>query len=331
MRFHSPKLARGTSVLARDHTTTTNNIASVVSVPGAGPIAAALSTLGTGLSLLGRGYVMGRSYCFNTAGSGCDRFNGLSGRHIYNVGLFVNSDAKGVLMSGVGDLLGVFGNASVLVTTRYRSRRAVGGGVTGCGRVFTKRGSVPVNGRPCVHSSTTYCTSSRLTMQLTEVTNTQLRVLRISATGRLRLFGSCSLSRGRVATRTYITRLLFALDSCHALNAHVGYGPTVGGRTSHSTLHTTIGSNLVSIVTASRTPRLLSRGRKNTLGTVSNVPVVRFSLIDVLRLISRKMFALRAVIRGVYRTPTRVCHVGRHNCVHRNCQTSLILMHPSAP
>lgn len=340
MRFHSPKLARGTSVSARDQTTTTKNMASVVSVPGAGPRAAALSTLGTGFSLLTRGYDIGCSYCFKTAGGGCARFSGLSGGHMYKVGLFVKSDAKGVLMSGVGDLLGVFGKASLLVTTRYRGRRAVGGGARGCmGRCVRgcprrccriRRRALPVNCRTGVHSVTTYCRSSRLTMHLTHVTSTHLRVLRVSATERLSLFsGSVPLRRGEVATRTYISRLLFSSSSCLRLNTHVGYGPSVGAGAGQSTLHRTIGSGLVSIVTASRTPRLLGRGRKKPLGTVSNVPVVRFSLIDVLRLIGRNVFAVRGIIRGVYRTPTRVCGVRGHNFVHPNCRTSLMLIHPS--
>lgn len=42
IRFHRPKLAHGTSVRDRDHTTTCNNIASCVRVPGAIPRAARL-------------------------------------------------------------------------------------------------------------------------------------------------------------------------------------------------------------------------------------------------------------------------------------------------
>lgn len=327
IRFHSPKLARGTSVVARDQTTTTNKMASVVSVPGADPRAAALSTLGTGLSRLTRGYSMGCSYCFNTAGGGCPLLRRLSGRHMYNIGLFVNSDANGVLISGVTDLLGVFGKASLLVTARYRSRSVVGSGAIGCLRGCKTSNSMPLGCRPGVHSSRTYCRSSRLTIQLTHVTSTHLRVLRVSASGRLRLFRGVPLSRGQVATRTYITRLLFTSDSCRRLNAHVGYGPTVGGGR-QGTLHSTMGSKLVSSVTASRTPRLVSSGRKNTLGTTSNVPVVRFSLMDVLRLMSRNVFALRGMMRGVYRTPTRVCRVRGHNCVQANGRTSLMLIHP---
>lgn len=45
IRFHRPKLARGNSVTDRDHTTMTNKIAAFVSVPGAGPRAAALTSL----------------------------------------------------------------------------------------------------------------------------------------------------------------------------------------------------------------------------------------------------------------------------------------------
>lgn len=327
MRFHSPKLARGTSVRARDATTTTNNIADFVSVPGAAPRAAALRTLGTGFTSTTAGDIMGCSFCFKTAGAGTSMLPALSGDQMYNIGLFVKTDAKGVLMSHVRMLEGMFTGTNVLVTTRYRRRSVVDTGAATFGRGCKRSPSVGC--RPRVHDTRTYTCSSSLTVQLTGRGGTHLRVLRVDATRRLSLLRSGPLDRGGVATRTYISRLCFCSGSCRALGKHVGYGPSVGASRSQGTLHGTLSAGQVSMVNASRTPRLLGRGRKKTLGTMSNVPVVRFSLMTVVRLMHRNVLDVRRLIRGVYRTPTRLCRVREQNCVHPNCRTSLMLMGPS--
>lgn len=326
IRFHSPNLARGTSVTARATTTTTKKIASFVSVPGYAPRAAALRTLRGGFGSTTAGYVIGCSFCFKTAGGGTSRLGTLSGARMYNIGLFVKTDAKGVLMSHVRTLGGVFSRTNVLVTARYRSRRVVHRGARHFGRRCNR--SLSVSFRPLVHDRRTYCRSSTLTMRLTGRANTHLRVLRVDATHRLNLLRSHPLRRGGVATRTYMSRLVFYSRSCTRFKTHVGYGPDVGAGASHSTLEGTLAAGLVSIVTASRTPRLLDRGRKKTLGTMSNVPALRFSLIDVCRLMRRNVLSVRRLMRGVYRTPTRLCRVDREKFVQPNCRTSLILLGP---
>lgn len=209
---------------------------------------------------------MGCDFFCNTAGSGISSFARLSVRRIPNVGLFVNSDANGVLISGVrslGHIFGATGSLGLPIVARYRSARVVGHGVTRTG-TGCKR-SPTIRRRPRVHDRRTYCRDDGLTIRLTHRFNAHLRVTRIAATQRLRLFtrrgkgtGRCSKSNvplPRVAKRTIVTRLIFSSTSCTAGGTLVGYGPTVGALTSHSTLHGTLDSKAVTAVNASRTPR----------------------------------------------------------------------------
>ncbi len=336
IRFHRPKLARGTSVCARDYTTTTNNIASCVSVPGIMPRAASLRALRRGFSLNTGGDLIGCSFFFKTARAGARLLRRLSMGGVYNMGLFVNDDANGVLMSQRSTLHAVFAQDSLPVVARYRSSTVVTRGLGGDREVCNR--SPTIIRRPRVHDRRTYFHSARLTMTLTHRAKTHLRITRIDATHRLSLFRDAPLCgaaagyiSGHVATRTYVTRLCCASTSCRQLKAHVGYGPTVGASASHRTLHGTLGSKHVSIVNASRTPRLLRRGRNNYIGTISNVPVMRFSLVTVLGLTSRKVLGLRHIIRLVYRTPTQLFSVRKENFVHRKTRTSLMLLHPASP
>lgn len=147
----------------------------------------------------------------------------------------------------------------------------------------------------------------RHSVRVTHGANIRIRFRRIDATvsfSTVHGTGTRNLPVAYRATPRCITLYSRTLLGCNALT---GVGPPLHSRRSHGTAVTTMTSNAISLLTASRTPRAVRRGSLNFLSTPGNVVNLRYTC-NMYRgvLISNNFVSSRHLVRLVSATPTRL-------------------------
>lgn len=321
IRLHSPNRARGRSVVAKYGTTTTNNIADLLTVPGAGPAASDPRVMGCVLSGTGS---TSDHICITTdiAGKlGDRRPASVSTIGDTNTVTLASSNepirGAGCLDSTVGGTPGL----NVAVITRYRSLFLTSNNGVGRNRISRglNIGKVPTNTR-------SYKATERVT--LTTTLSRPVRVYRIDAGADITLVHSTGEENIGIATRATPRCISLASERLLENSTSCEVGPPLEARTSISRVVGKLYSNALSTVTASRTPRAPRRGT-SFMGTPGNSVNVRASFtIYGACLIGANEVALSRLIRGVDIGPTEVLGVGT-NALSINTGTSIILVGPS--
>lgn len=321
VRFHSPKFACGRSLRAKSLTTTTNKFASIVYVTGASPIVSSIPILGR----LVRQRTLRSVRVFRTTTISYK----LGNRRVASVGRLTTTNtykfaSSKVPLGGTTFLCGTVrrtGTLSLPVDLRRRSP------------TFVRAGKV---GRKPMSSTLNVCKSPSVTRRslitesylLTLHSNTRIIVRRVDSKRSIRLMHAFGTVKTGLRTRTAPRRFALASRTMLGCNTLTGVGPPLHARGSHLTVVRNLGSNAVSLVTASRTPRDARRGSHPVARAPDNVVNLRASLtLKVASLMHPKRLALDRLVRGVAVGPTDLCRLP-YNSITRKGSTSLMLFSP---
>lgn len=295
IRFESPKRARGRSVRANSQTTTENNIAAIITVPGAAPMVSDPSHMGCIRGGTGR-LTNVRILRTNTVARKRGKRRLSSVRKVMGTKVPTLSRSNGSIVGAelYGRTVRITRGFGIPVFTRYRSVSLHNSKYVG-----RSRGTQELN-LPNVYGTIRSIVTTESVL-LTERAKTELRLYRYSArniTGVVRVIGRRKLSG--VATRIYPRRFVLASSSVGYSSPGCGVGPPLHAGGSMSTLVQKLGSNSFGIVDASRTPRTIPRGANSVQGTTFNVIKVRADFtLSCATLMRAKVLAVSRLVRGV--------------------------------
>lgn len=331
VHFRDPGLTHKADILSESRAAAAGGVTSIMDMPNTVPQTTSLQALDEKLKLLDERCVVNHSAYFGATNSNYPDFARLDRRRVCGIKLFMGSSTGNMLVDRMESLRAIFGSTDLLIAVHCEDPGIIRQNMEKYKAQFADADDVPVGKHPHIRSAAACYASSSLAVGLAREAGARLHVLHLSTARELKLLQAGPVGDKRITGEACVAHLVFCQADYRTLGTLIKCNPAVKTRADRDALRQAVATDVIDVVATDHAPHLITDKKGGALKAASGMPMVQFSLVSMLQLVSEGVFTLEQVVQKMCHAPATLYNISRRGYLREGYRADLVLVRPASP
>lgn len=300
-------------------------------MPNTLPQTTTLEALDAKLNLLDERCIVNHSAYFGATNNNYGDFARLDRSRVCGIKLFMGSSTGNMLVDRMESLRAIFGSTDLLIAVHCEDPATIRRNMEKYKAQYADEDDVPVSKHPNIRSSAACYASSSLAVKLARETGARLHVLHLSTARELSLLEAGPLSGKKITGEACVAHLLFSQTDYRTLGTLIKCNPAVKTKADRDALRRAVNDDVIDVIATDHAPHLITEKKGGALKAVSGMPMVQFSLVSMLQLVSEGIFTIEKVVEKMCHAPAQLYGICERGFIREGWKADLVLVRPDTP
>ena len=241
------------------------------------------------------------------------------------VKLFMGSSTGNMLVDRRDTLLRLFQEVSLPIMAHCEDTDIINHNMAEAKRLY---GDDPdVVHHPEIRSAEACYKSTSLAVSLAEQTGARLHVAHLTTARELKLFGKSP----RITAEAVIAHLFFSDADYATLGTRIKCNPAVKTAADRDALRRALSDGRITTIGTDHAPHLLADKQGGCAKAASGMPMLQFSLVAMLELVSKGVLTIERMVELMAHNPARLFEVANRGFLRPGYKADIVIVAPHSP
>jgi Dihydroorotase and related cyclic amidohydrolases len=329
VHFRDPGLTHKGDIITESKAAVAGGVTSVMDMPNTNPVTTTLDALAMKYDLMAEKSLANYSCYFGATNTNYELFSQLNPHRICGIKLFMGSSTGNMLVDRMNSLRNIFHGTDLLIAAHCESQDIIKANTE---KYLAEAGAdndLPLEYHPWIRSVEDCYESSKLAIELAQEAGARLHIMHITTAKELELFNNnIPLSEKKITAEACIPHLVFTSDDYQICGTRIKCNPAVKERTNREAIRQAINSGHIDTIGTDHAPHLLREKDGGALKAASGMPMVQFSLVSMLNMVSQGIFTLEKIVEKMCHAPADLYQIQKRGYIREGYQADLVLVRP---
>jgi len=327
VHFREPGLTAKADIDTESRAAAVGGVTSYFDMPNTVPQTTTIEQLEEKFRLAATKSHVNYSFFFGATNNNTSLFPLLDAHRIPGIKLFMGSSTGNMLVDRSEALERIFREAPLPIMTHCEDTAIV---TANMAEYKSRYGDDPdVHFHPLIRSEEACYASTAKAVELAVKHGARLHVAHITTRRELELIPANSLDT--ITAEATVGHLLFSLADYDRLGARIKVNPAVKTVIDQMALRLGLTDGRISVVATDHAPHLLEQKQGGCARAASGMPMVQFSLVAMLELVSQGVLTIERLVELMAHNPARIFGVSQRGFLRPGYQADLVIVSPDKP
>ena len=332
VHFREPGLTQKADILSESRAAAAGGVTSVMDMPNTLPQTTTLEDLAAKQELMNQRCIVNHSCYFGATNTNTHLLSKLDRHHVCGVKLFMGSSTGNMLVDKERTLRRIFKNTDLLIAAHCEDQTIIQENIKRYYSTYKACADIPLSKHSAIRSTAACFQSSRLAIQLAKEAEARLHILHISTLKELKLLDDTPLSaEKKITAEVCVPHLLFCYTDYATLGTRIKCNPAIKRNPDREALRQAVNGNLLDTIATDHAPHLLSEKQGGSLKAASGIPMIQFSLVAMLELVSQGILSIETVVQKMCHNPAILYRIEKRGYIREGYKADLVLVRPHSP
>lgn len=336
VHFREPGLTHKADIATESMAAAAGGVTSYMDMPNVKPQTTGLQELADKFRLGAEKSLVNYSFFFGATNDNCDLLEQLDPRTTCGVKLFMGSSTGNMLVDRAEALYHIFSRSPLPIMTHCEDS----GIIAARTEYFKKKyGDDPdVRHHPEIRNEEACFRSTELAVKMAHETGARLHVAHVTTARELALFDNRPLrdeAHGtvgkRITAEACVAHLLYCDEDYARLGTRIKCNPAVKTAADRDALRRALSDGRIDVVGTDHAPHLPSDKEGGCFKAASGMPMIQFSLVNMLALADRGVLTMERVVDLMCHNPAHLFQIRDRGFIREGAQADLVLLRPNTP
>lgn len=329
VHFRDPGLTHKADMHSESIAAVAGGVTSFMDMPNTNPQTTTLEALEGKFNDAAQKSVANYSFYFGATNSNAHLLPELDKRTVCGVKLFLGASTGNMLVDRLDALKSIFQRSPILIATHCEDQTIIRRNMDEYRKRYGDDPDICLH--PSIRNVEACYQSSALAVQLAREFNSRLHILHITTAKELQLFEDKPLNEKNITAEVTVSHLLFCDEDYTSLGARIKCNPSIKTKADRDALRKAVRTNLLDTIGTDHAPHLLSEKQGGAFKAVSGMPMIQFSLVNMLELAEQGVLTLEQVVEKMCHAPALLYQIEKRGFIRPDYKADLVLIHPNKP
>lgn len=328
VHFREPGLDHKADIASESRAAAAGGVTSYMEMPNTVPQTTTLEALEDKFRLAAEKSAVNYSFFFGATNDNVDLLQQLDKERVCGVKVFMGSSTGNMLVDRVESLRRLFATSPLLIMTHCEDTTIIEQNIKQFKKKYKGQNDFPVRYHSRIRSAEACFASTSLAVRLAEETGARLHVAHLSTAKELELFGNKPIGEKRITAEACVPHLVFSSEDYDSLDTKIKCNPAIKTAEDRDALRRGLADGTIDVVATDHAPHLMEEKVGGALKAVSGMPMVQFSLVAMLQLVSEGVIGVEKVAELMSHNPATLFRIDRRGFVRKGYYADLVLVKP---
>lgn len=325
VHFREPGLTTKADIESESRAAAYGGVTSYFDMPNTVPQTTTLDALDEKFALGAAKSHVNYSFFFGATNDNFPLFSQLDVHRLPGIKLFMGSSTGNMLVDRLESLQHIFSSTPLPLMAHCEDTSIIKANIA---RLLSQGADdAPIELHQLLRSEEACYESTRLAVSLAKTYGTRLHVAHISTARELELFGELP----NITAEAVIAHLWFTNRDYERLGALIKCNPSVKTPHDRDTLRRALSDGRITTVGTDHAPHLLSEKQGGALRATSGMPMIQFSLVTMLQLVSEGVLTVERLVQLMCHNPATLFEVRQRGFLRPSYWADIAIVRPDAP
>lgn len=330
VHFRDPGLTEKADICTESRAAVAGGVTSIMDMPNTKPMTVTLEAWNDKMQSLSEKSSANYSCYFGATNDNYPLFNQLDNHRVCGIKLFMGASTGNMLVDRMESLRKIFSQAPMLIAAHCEDQHTIQENTQKYLQETGASDDLPVEYHPLIRSEEACYRSSHLAVQLATETGAHLHIMHVSTTRELELFSQQPLKSKKITAEACVPHLMFTADDYAVLGTRIKCNPAIKSG-QREALQQAVNKGLIDVIATDHAPHLPENKKGGALKAASGMPMVQFSLLNMLQLADQGVFTLPTIVEKMSHAPAELFEIHRRGYIRKDYQADLVLVRPDSP
>lgn len=330
VHFRDPGLTEKADICTESRAAVAGGVTSIMDMPNTKPMTVTLEAWNDKMQSLSEKSSANYSCYFGATNDNYPLFNQLDKHRVCGIKLFMGASTGNMLVDRIESLRKIFSQAPMLIAAHCEDQHTIQENTQKYLQETGASDDLPVEYHPLIRSEEACYRSSHLAVQLATETGAHLHIMHISTARELELFSKQPHKSKKITAEACVPHLMFTADDYAVLGTRIKCNPAIKSG-QREALQQAVNKGLIDVIATDHAPHLPENKKGGALKAASGMPMVQFSLLNMLQLADQGVFTLPTIVEKMSHAPAELFEIHRRGYIRKDYQADLVLIRPDSP
>lgn len=331
VHFREPGLTAKADIASESRAAAYGGVTTYFDMPNTVPQTTTLEALADKRARAAKDSRVNYAFFFGATNDNHGLFAKLDRTRIPGIKLFMGSSTGNMLVDREETLNTIFSTAGMPIMAHCEDTDIINNNVARAKEMYGDDPEVAHHAE--IRSREACLKSTQMAVALARKHHARLHVAHVTTADELALFDPCP-DHGTlpmITAEAVIAHLFFSDTDYMKLGTRIKCNPSVKSLADREALRRALTDGTVSVVGTDHAPHLLSDKQGGCLKAASGMPMVQFSLVAMLQLVSEGVLTIERVVQLMCHNPARLFGVSERGYLRRGFKADLVVVRPNVP
>lgn len=324
VHFREPGLTHKANIRSESMAAVSGGITTIMDMPNTTPQTTTVANLNDKFEIMSRSCLANYSCYFGATNSNYGMLKDLDKKTVCGVKIYMGSSTGDMLVDRRLSLQNIFGGTDLIIAAHCEDQTTISNNTARYKEMYGD--NVDVKYHPKIRSAEACYLSSKFAIELANEANARLHIMHISTAKELSLFSSGQIDGKRITAEACTPHIWFDDSAYQTLGGRVKCNPAVKTAEDKEAIRRAINSDVIDIIATDHAPHLLSEKQGGALKAASGIPVIQYSLISMLQLVSEGVFSIEKVVEKMCHAPAKLFSISKRGFIRKGYKADLVLL-----
>ncbi|MCK9159070.1 MAG: dihydroorotase [Bacteroidaceae bacterium] len=325
VHFRDPGYTYKADVETESCAAAAGGVTSIMDMPNNYPQTITIDALNAKLDYMAEHCIVNYSCYFGATNTNSDLLDKLDNSRVCGIKIFMGSSTGNMLVDNDESLERIFKGTNKLIATHCEDQKIINENTQ---KIAGDLDDVPITQHPYIRSPLACFKSTSKAIKLATETGARLHILHISTSAELKLLKIKPFEKKRITAEVCIPHLIFSSRNYHELGSLIKCNPAIKRHSNEVALQRAINSSQIDTIATDHAPHLLSEKQGGALKARSGIPMIQFSLVCMLELVSNKITTIETLVEKMCHNPALIYGIRNRGFIRQGYQADLVLVRP---
>ena len=331
VHFRDPGLTYKADILSESRAAAAGGVTSIMDMPNTVPQTTTLEALEQKIALLDERCIVNHSCYYGATNDNSADFARLDKTRVCGVKLFMGSSTGNMLVDRQESLRAVFGGTDLPIAAHCEDTAIIRKNMEKYKAQYADEEDVPVGKHPNIRSSAACYASSRLAVQLAREAGARLHLLHLTTARETGLLEAGPVEGKRITGEACVAHLVFSQADYRTLGTLIKCNPAVKSKADREALRKAVNEDVIDVIATDHAPHLITEKKGGALKAMSGMPMVQFSLVSMLQLVSEGIFTIEKTVEKMCHAPARLYGVVKRGYLRKGYYADIVVVDRNVP
>lgn len=326
VHFREPGLTHKADMYTESRAAAAGGVTTVLDMPNTLPQTTSIESYEEKMAIAAEKCMVNYGLFFGATNNNIDVLKSLPKRKVCGVKLFMGSSTGNMLVDQRPALEQLFEQVKLPIMTHCEDSSIISQNLRALQQQYGPDPSIEQH--PNIRSAEACYQSTALAVELAKKTGAQLHVAHLSTAKELELF---SKDFPNITAEVCIPHLIFTDQDYKKFGARIKCNPAIKTIADQEALRKALTDGKIDVVATDHAPHMLSEKAGGAAKAVSGMPMVQFSLVSMLELVSEGVLTMERLVELMCHNPVKIFQIENRGFLREGYKADVVLLRPNSP
>jgi dihydroorotase len=325
VHFREPGLEHKADIESESRAAAYGGVTSYLEMPNTKPATTTIEALDQKFLIARQNSHVNYSFFFGATNDNAPLFHQLDVHRIPGIKLFMGASTGNMLVDKASALRTIFAEATMPIMTHCEDTNLINQNMQRAKALYGDDPTVIYHAE--IRSAEACYQSTRLAVELAREYGSRLHVAHLTTAHELEFFGSDP----RITAEAVVSHLLFTDSDYTTLGTKIKCNPAVKTLADRTALRRAVSDGTITCIATDHAPHAVSDKQGGCAHAASGMPMVQFSLISMLQLVSEGCFSIERLVQAMCHNPATLFEISRRGFLRKDYKADIAIVRQVSP